>query len=341
MTDNHDPGRPGPGPYGGERRSPSWPTPDHAIRRDGLKGSAFEATFAGALSFARRRYTKDIAAADVVITGIPLDIGTSYRPGARFGPQAVRAASAQLAENPAFPGGIDPFDVLAVADYGDCAFDYGRGHEIAGAIESHARAIIDKGPMLISIGGDHFVTYPLLKAHAAKYGPLALVMFDAHQDTWADDGERLDHGTMITRAVREGLIDVEHSVQVGIRTIAPETYGIAIIDAPEAHAEGARSVAGRIAGVVGDRVAYLSFDIDCLDPAFAPGTGTPVAGGLASAEALSMLRRLGAVNFVGMDLVEVSPPYDHAGITALAGATIIFDYIAQIVAPRRPGVAGR
>ena len=323
-----------------DKHNPAWPQPDQAITRQSLKGGAFEATFAGVLSFARRSYAKDIAEADVVITGIPLDLGTSYRPGTRFGPQAVRAASAQLAENPAFPGGSDPFDSLAVADYGDCPFDYGRTSEIAEAISAHASAIIDKGPMLVSIGGDHFISYPLLKSHAAKYGPLALVQFDAHQDTWADDGERLDHGTMITRAVRDGLIDIERSVQIGIRSTAPETYGITIVDAPQVHMAGEEEIARRIIDIVGDAVAYLSFDIDCLDPAFAPGTGTPVAGGLSSAQALAILRRLGPIDFVGMDLVEVSPPYDHSGITALAGATIVYDFLAQIVAPRRLGAAG-
>jgi agmatinase len=324
-----------------DRRNPHWPAPDQAIARGGLRGGAFEATFAGVLSFARRTYTKDISGADVVITGIPLDIATSYRPGTRFGPQAVRAASAQLAENPAYPGGRDIFEELAVADCGDCAFDYGHAGAIADAIAIHARAIIDQGPMLVSIGGDHFITYPLLKAHAARYGPLALIQFDAHQDTWADDGARLDHGTFITRAVREGLIDASRSVQIGIRTVAPRTCGIAIVDAIAVHERGPATIAGEVTRIVGGGPAYLTFDIDCLDPAFAPGTGTPVAGGLSSAQALAILRRLAGLDFVGMDLVEVSPPYDHAGITALAGATIVYDYLAQIVAPRHPGAAAR
>lgn len=324
-----------------DKHNPHWPAPDQAFRRRGeLKGSAFESTFAGALSFARRTYTRDIAGADVVVTGIPLDIATSYRPGTRFGPQAVRAASAQLAENPAYPGGRDPFDDLAIADYGDCAFDYGHAGEIAEAIHDHAATIIGEGPSLVSIGGDHFMTYPLLRAHAGKFGPLALVQFDAHQDTWADDGERVDHGTMITRAVRDGIIEPERSVQIGIRTIAPETYGITVLDAIAVHERGAEETAARIAQVVGDAAAYLTFDIDCLDPAFAPGTGTPVVGGLSTAQAQAVLRRLAAIDFVGMDLVEVSPPYDQSGITALAGATIIFDYLAQIAAPRRLGVTG-
>ena len=324
-----------------DTHNPHWPMPDQAFRRDGLKGGAYEATYAGALSFARRSYTRDIAHADVVITGIPLDVATSYRPGARFGPQAVRAASAQLADKPAFPGGRDPFEALAVADYGDCGFDYGHPETIAEAIHHHAAAIIAEGPTLVAIGGDHFMTYPLLRAHAEKFGPLALVQFDAHQDTWADDGTRVDHGTMISRAVREGLIEIGRSVQVGIRTIAPETLGITILDALLVHDAGPAAIASRIGDIVGDAAAYLTFDIDCLDPAFAPGTGTPVAGGLSSAQALAILRQMASVNFVGMDLVEVSPPYDHGGITALAGATIIFDYIAQIELPRRLGEGRR
>lgn len=317
-----------------DKTNPHWPSPDQAFTAPGLKQDKFEATFAGALSFARRLYTRDIAEADVVVTGVPLDVATSYRPGTRFGPAAVRAASAQLAENPAFPGGVDPFTELAVADYGDCPFDYGRVSEIPEAIQAHAAEIINQGPFLISIGGDHFVTYPLLKAHVERHGPLALVQFDAHQDTWKDDGERVDHGTMFTRAAKEGLIDTVRSVQIGIRTVAPETYGITVLDAPHVHAHQPAEIARQITQIVGHGPAYLTFDIDCLDPAFAPGTGTPVVGGLSSAQALSILRALGDIDFRGMDLVEVSPPYDHANMTALAGATVIYDFIAQILVPR-------
>ena len=173
------------------------------------------------------------------------------------------------------------------------------------------------------------MSYPLLKAHAGKDGPLALVHFDAHRDVEPDEGGRVDHGTMFNLAVRDGLIDARRSIQIGIRTTyhGERTMGFNIVYADEVHAGTAADIARRIGKVVGKRPVYLTFDIDCLDPAFAPGTGTPVPGGLSSHQALSILRALEGVNFVGMDVVEVSPPYDHAEITALAAATIALEYI--------------
>lgn len=287
-------------------------------------------TFAGELTFLRRRRTRDLAGADMVVTGLPFDAATTFRPGARFGPAAIRAASVQLAELSAraFPFDIDPFAVLAVADAGDCQLDPGYPQDVVAAVEQHARGILETGAMLVSLGGDHFVTYPLLRAHAEKYGPLALVHFDAHVDTWPDDGQRLDHGSMFLRAKNEGLIDVSRSVQIGIRSFSTDE-GFTVLDAPFVHDHGPAAVAERIHDVVGSARAYLTFDIDCLDPAFAPGTGTPVPGGLTSAQALAIVRRLGALDLVGMDLVEVSPPYDHAEITALAAATLVHDFICM------------
>jgi len=308
---------------------------DQAFRSTELLGRSYESTWSGALSFLRRRYSRDLEGVDVAVTGIPLDITTTNRPGARFGPAAVRAASAQLSELPAFPWNFDPFETLAVVDYGDCFIDHGRADEIPQAIADHAREIVSKGVSMVSLGGDHFITYPLLEAHAEVHGPLALVQFDAHQDTWPDDGRRIDHGTMFTRAVREGLIDVDRSIQIGIRTHAPEDYGIAIITGPELHRIGADAVIERALERVGEAPAYLTFDIDCLDPSAAPGTGTPVAGGLSSAQALEILRGLGAIDFVGMDVVEVAPAYDHAEITAIAAATIAHDYLCLRALRRR------
>jgi len=287
-------------------------------------------TFAGELTFLRRKYTRDIKGTDIVITGLPFDGATSFRPGARFGPAAIRAASVQLAElsGRAFPFDNDPFAVLAVVDAGDCELDAGYPQRVVESIEAHARNILASDAKMISFGGDHFVTYPLLRAHAEKHGPLALVHFDAHVDTWADDGQRLDHGSMFLRAKREGLINVGRSVQIGIRSFSTDE-GFTVLDAPFVHDHGVAMTAERIIDVVGDVRAYLTFDIDCLDPAFAPGTGTPVPGGLSSAQALGILRRLGAINFVGMDMVEVSPPYDHAELTALAAATLVHDFICM------------
>lgn len=289
-------------------------------------------TFAGELSFLRRTYTQDIDGADVVVSGIPFDSATTFRSGARLGPQAIRAASVQLAEliGRAFPFGINPMEVLAVADYGDCLLDSGYPQHLVDTVLTHARKLINSGALMVTLGGDHFVTYPLLRAHAEKYGPLALVHFDAHVDTWEDDGERLDHGSMFLRAKREGLIDVSHSVQIGIRSFSDSSHGFTVIDAPTVHNQPLQETIAQVLAVVASQPAYLTFDIDCLDPAFAPGTGTPVVGGLSSAQALGILRGLGALNFVGMDVVEVAPAYDHAEITAIAAATIAHDFIGLL-----------
>ncbi|TIR55316.1 MAG: agmatinase, partial [Mesorhizobium sp.] len=190
------------------------------------------------------------------------------------------------------------------------------------------------GAFLLTLGGDHFVTWPLLKAHAAIHGPLALVQFDAHQDTWPDDGRRIDHGSFVARAVKEGVIDPDRSIQIGIRTHAPDTFGIKIIYGHEVEEMRASDIAYAIVERTGGRKTYLTFDIDCLDPAFAPGTGTPVAGGPSSAKMLSTLRQLGQIDIVGADVVEVAPAYDHADITAIAGSIIAMHYLG-LVAERK------
>jgi len=300
-----------------------------------LKGGSMEPTYGGALSFMRRRYTRDLAGVDAVVWGIPFDQATTNRPGARFGPQAIRRASAILDGDPQHPFGIDPFETLAVIDYSDASFDFGRPMEFAADIEAQAAAILASGAQLFSLGGDHFVTYPLLKAHAARHGPLALVQFDAHQDTWLDHEGRISHGTFVRRAVEEGIVDAGSSIQVGIRTEAPGDCGIDIVVAADIDELGAKGVAARIKERVGDAKAYLTFDIDCLDPAFAPGTGTPVAGGLTSREALAILRALGPIDFVGGDVVEVAPPYDHADITAIAASTVAMYYLGLLAERRR------
>jgi len=300
---------------------------DQALRSRDRYGRKPEMTYSGALSFMRRRYTRDLSGVDIAVSGIPFDAATSFRPGARFGPAAIRAASTQLSALLAFPGGLDPFDSLAVIDYGDCTLDYGYPEKVVNQVVAHALSILDAGAGMLTFGGDHFVTYPLLRAHAKKHGPMALVHFDAHTDTWDDEQGRLDHGTMFSRALKEGLIDADHSVQIVIRTHNNDTRGIRILDAPWIHENSANTVIAQILKTVGDKPAYLTFDIDCLDPAFAPGTGTPVVGGLSSAQALAILRGLGDLDFVGADVVEVAPAYDHAEITAMAAATIAHDYL--------------
>ena len=311
---------------------PDKPDIDHAFRADKLKGGAADPTFAGALSFMRRRYSRDLAGVDLAVLGVPLDVTVTNRPGARFGPQAVRRASAIFDGDPQYPFDADIFAGLAAVDYGDVALDLHHAETIPGAIEQTAATILDAGAHLFAIGGDHFITWPLMKTHAAKHGPLALVQFDAHQDTWDDDGVMLSHGNFVLRAVREGVIDPARSIQIGIRTIAPEDCGIEILHAYDVHRMGVDEVIERITGRVGDAAAYMTFDIDCLDPAFAPGTGTPVSGGLSSAQALMMLAGLGSINFVGGDVVEVSPPYDHADMTAIAASTVAQHYVGMLAA---------
>jgi len=307
--------------------SSEFPVGDQAFRSGEMRGRFPEMTYGGALSFLRRKYTRDIRDADIVVSGVPFDNATSNRPGARLGPRSVRAASVGLAELLAYPFGFDPFDHVGVVDYGDCFVDFGRPDGVVERIESHARHILAQDCLMVTLGGDHFVTYPLLKAHAEKFGPLSLIHFDAHCDTWDDDGVRFDHGSMFLRALREGLIDPARSVQIGIRTHADNDRGFTVLGAPWVHREGIPAVIDVIAEVVGDNKAYLTFDIDCLDPAFAPGTGTPVAGGLSTAQALEAIRALVDFDIIGMDLVEVSPPYDVSEITAIAAATIAHDFI--------------
>jgi agmatinase len=295
---------------------------DNAFTAKAVRGAATDPTYAGALSFMRRPYSKAAEGVDAVVLGIPFDAAVSNRPGARFGPQAIRRASAIFDNDPQYPFARDLFEQMAVVDYGDVLLDYGNHQETPGLIEQEAARILASGAYLLGLGGDHFVTWPLLKAHAAKHGPLALVHFDAHQDTWDDDGKRIDHGSFVCRAVREGVIDPAHSIQIGIRTEAPEDFGIKILHGYTVEDLSAQQIADQILTHVGDRPVYLTFDIDCLDPAFAPGTGTPVAGGPSSAKMLSVLRKLGSLDIRGSDIVEVAPAYDHADITAIAGATV-------------------
>lgn len=293
------------------------------------RGLAFENVFGGAPSFLRRRYTKDLTGIDLAITGIPFDSAVTNRPGARLGPRAIREASALQPCDPPYGWDYDALSELAIADYGDMAYDYARVAEFPSALEAHIAGILDQGAGCISLGGDHYITLPILRAHAARHGPLALVQFDAHSDSWPDDDpDRIDHGTFVYKAVRTGLIDSDRSVQVGIRTTNDDPLGIETIDARAVHELGAGEVARRIKARVGEAPVYLTFDIDALDPAFAPGTGTPVWGGLASWQAAAILRDLAGINLVGGDVVEVSPPFDTTGATAIAGAHVASELVS-------------
>ncbi len=267
-------------------------------------------------------------AADVVVIGVPYDLATTGRAGARAGPDAIRLVSPYVGwESRRWPWRFALRDRIRVVDAGNIAFGTGDSRSMVSALQAQARSVIRSGKALLTLGGDHFISLPILREYAAKFGPISLIHFDAHADTEDVEGE-FHHGNMFLHAQREGLIDPARSVQVGIRTqYAYENYPMTVLDATWVHDHSAGETAAEISRVVGDAPAYLSFDIDCLDPAFAPGTGTPHPGGLSTQLALAILRGLVNCNIVGMDVVEVAPAYDHAEITALAAASIGAEFL--------------
>ena len=291
-------------------------------------------TFATRPSFLGVANNKPDAA--ICIAGIPYDLGTSNRPGARFGPSAIRQASRMLVDGDHPVAGIAPAE-HDIADIGDFAIAHGDIQASLKLIEEQAKAI----EHLVALGGDHTITLALLRALAARTGPLALVHFDAHVDTWPESfGQRFGHGSPFFHAIEEGLIDPRRTVQVGIRSPMDREVrdwtlgqGVTILFAETVHEEGPRAIAERIRKVIGDRPVYLTFDVDALDTAFAPGTGTHEIVGLFTWQVQAILRRLNGLDFRGMDVVEVSPPYDVAEITALAAATFAWEYLA-LLAPR-------
>jgi agmatinase len=219
----------------------------------------------------------------------------------------------------------DPRDRLSIIDYGDVSFDFALAEQIPGAITEQIGTIVSAGVAPLSLGGDHWISLPALRAVHGRHGPLSLVHFDAHTDTWEDEPGRIyHHGTMFRHAVNEGLIVPERSAQIGIRTYNEDTMGFHIFDAPHVHAAGTDSVIEAVRAITAGHKVYVTFDIDCLDPAFAPGTGTPVSGGLSTAQAIAILMGLRGLNVIGADVVEVAPAYDSAQVTALAAAHIGF-----------------
>ncbi len=302
---------------------------DTAITRTDPTGLSFENAFSGFPTLFRRRATKDLSGVDVAITGLPFDHAVTNRPGTRLGPRAIRAASSLQTYDPPYGwDGYSPLEQLSVVDYGDMAFDYANVADVPARIEAHVRAILEGGAVALCLGGDHSITLPILRAHVAKHGPVALIQVDAHTDTWPDDDPaRIDHGTFCYTAVKEGLIDVARSAHIGIRTVVDDNLGIPIFDARAVQDQGPSAIAAAVKARAGDAPCYLSFDIDALDPAFAPGTGTPVWGGLSSAQAAIFLRDLAGIHLVGGDVVEVSPPFDHAEITAVAAAHVAMELL--------------
>ncbi|MDH3992061.1 MAG: agmatinase, partial [Gammaproteobacteria bacterium] len=265
---------------------------------------------------------------NAVIMGVPYDLGTSGRAGTRSGPQAIRQASANMRwEEKRWPWDFALAQRLQAIDYGDVDFLFGDSDDMLQKTEEAAASITAAGKTLVSFGGDHFVALPLLRGHARTHGKLALIHFDAHTDSYEDAG-KYNHGCMFYRAPREGLIDPAHSVQIGIRTDYDRAnHEFEVIDAHRANEQPVDATVAAIRSRVGDRPAYLTFDIDCLDPAFAPGTGTPVVGGLSTSRAMRILQGIADLNIVGFDVVEVSPAYDHGDITALAGASLALQFL--------------
>lgn len=301
---------------------------DTAFTRTDRRGLAFENAFGGATSFLRRTYSKDLAGVDLAITGVPFDQAVTHRPGSRFGPRAIREASTLQPYDLPFGWPTNPLEDMTVIDYGDLAFDYAKTSEFPDALTAHIRTILSAGAGTVTLGGDHYITLPILRAYAEKFGPLGLIHFDAHSDLWPDDDlTRIDHGTFLYKAVKTGLIDPARSVQIGIRTVTEDYLGVNVITARELHENGTAWAVAKAKEIVGAKPCYVTFDIDALDPAFAPGTGTPVWGGLHSWQAAAMLRDLADINMVGGDVVEVSPPYDTTGATAIAGAHVAYELI--------------
>jgi agmatinase len=294
--------------------------------------------FAGLGTFARLPRLDEVPRADVAVVGVPFDSGVSFRPGARFGPAAVREISRLL--RPYHPGlDVSPFDAAQVVDAGDFAcnpFDIGAAVE---SIAEQAGELMDTGARLVTIGGDHTIALPLLRAAAQRHGPVALLHFDAHLDTWDTYfGAAYTHGTPFRRAFEEGLLDTEALSHVGIRGPLyargdlddDARMGFGIVTAADVMRRGVDEVVAGLRERIGDRPLYVSVDIDVLDPAHAPGTGTPEAGGLTSRELLEVLRGLRDARLVGADVVEVAPPYDHADMTAVAASHVCYDLVTLL-----------
>jgi agmatinase len=293
--------------------------------------------FAGIRTFMRLPHTTELAGVDAAVYGIPFDTATSYRTGPRFGPEAIRSASALLRPyNPALD--VNVVETLSIADYGDVPVSPGDTERTYGQVEEALAPLVEAGVFPLALGGDHSITLAELRALAPKHGPLALVQLDAHGDTWEEYfGQRFFHGTTFKRALEEKLIDPKASVQAGLRGSlygaedidSARALGFTVLSCDELRALGPGVYADLVRERVGRRPVFLSFDIDVLDPAFAPGTGTPEVGGLSTAEALAFLRALAGIDLAGADVVEVSPPYDGAGQqTALAAANVAYELLS-------------
>lgn len=317
------------------------PTNDPADEPIGPVDASVVPRFAGIATFARLPRLGEVEHADIAVVGVPFDSGVSYRPGARFGPAHVREASRLLRPfNPAQR--VSPFAVQQVVDAGDIAVNPFRIEEAVEQIEAGARALAEWADRLVAIGGDHTIALPLLRAVADRHGPVAVLHFDAHLDTWDTYfGAPITHGTPFRRASEEGLIDLTASMHVGTRgplygvddLTDDARLGFAIVTSEDIEEHGVEAAIERIRARIGDKPLYVSIDIDVLDPAHAPGTGTPEAGGLTSRELLRIIRSLADRPIVGADVVEVAPAYDHAQLTGIAASHVAYELISAM-APR-------
>ncbi len=300
--------------------------------------------YAGIASFMRRPATRDLAGVDVAIVGVPFDSGTSYRSGTRFGPRKIREASLMLwgYNNPL---AVRPLEVLNLVDYGDVYVIPPSIVDTYANIEKEVSAILDSGVAVVALGGDHSISLPLLRAHAKKFGPVSVVHFDSHPDTWEHEfgpAQRYSHGTPYRRALEEKLIKPGGYIQIGLRGSTSgigdwqtaRDLGARVITMDEATEMGVPAVIKAIHETV-SAPTYVSLDIDAADPAFAPGTGTPEVGGFTSRELLQLVRGLKGLNLVGFDLVEVSPPYDHGDITAILAANLAFEFLSLRAVQKR------
>jgi agmatinase len=292
--------------------------------------------FAGIRTFMRAPHVTDLPGVDAAVYGIPFDTATSYRTGARFGPEAIRGASALIRPYHA-PLGVNVVEALSIVDYGDLPVSPGDTERTYAQIEAGLAPMVEAGVFPVALGGDHSITLAELRV-IARTGPVALVQLDAHADTWEQYfGQKHFHGTTFKRAVEEGLVDPTASVQAGMRgsvydasdLATARELGFTVVESEELRALGPEGYAALVREHVGERPAFFSFDIDFLDPAFAPGTGTPEVAGFSTAEAVGFLRALRGIELAGADVVEVCPPYDGAGQpTALAAANVVFELLA-------------
>lgn len=294
---------------------------------------------AGLITFGRRPATRDLSGADIAVVGIPFDSGTTNRPGARFGPRAIREQSLFVGQYPwgHWPWserGVNLWETAQIVDWGDIAmtvFWPGYPDRMVTDVRRTVAEILATDTQVLALGGDHMVSYPLLAATAEKHGPLSLVHFDAHSDTW-DMGDDLNHGTMFRLAARDGFVDPSRSIQIGMRTPNPDGAGFTVVDADTLLDRPLADTITQIRETVGDHPVYVSLDIDFLDPSCAPGTGTPVVGGPTARQARQLLYGLAGLRVVGADHVEVAPHLDGVGdATAITAATLALD-LAHLLA---------